>query len=163
MEELTSKPFVLIERKAQANGDIQLRYGESKDDPTPFILTVTAAYVAAKTGKSPANHDEVLHYVENQATVLSLIAVHQRTGAIQQQFCRNVSTPGPCPAAPYTPYGTTTFPSGPKGPRRIDLRYLWRSLWRAHTASQSSSRPRFARSRSRRSFKRHLQIEFGDV
>jgi hypothetical protein len=78
MEELTSKPFVLIERKAQANGDIQLRYGESKDDPTPFILTVTAAYVAAETGKSPANHEEVLHYVENQSTVLSLIAVHQQ-------------------------------------------------------------------------------------
>jgi hypothetical protein len=30
MEQLTSKPFVLIEKKEQDNGDIQLRYGESR-------------------------------------------------------------------------------------------------------------------------------------
>ena len=78
MGELTSKPFILIEKKQQANGDIHLRYGESKDDPTPFILTLTAAYVAAKTGKSSVNREEVLHYVESQSVILSLIAVHQQ-------------------------------------------------------------------------------------
>ena len=78
IEQLTSKPFVLIEKKEQANGDIQLRYGESKDDPVPFIITVTLAYVAHKTGKSPVNSEEVLHHVESQSLVLSLISVHQQ-------------------------------------------------------------------------------------
>ena len=78
MGALTSKPFALIDKKEQANGDIQLRYGESKDDPIPFILTVTPAYVASKTGKSPVNYEEVLDYVESHGTVLTLIAVHQQ-------------------------------------------------------------------------------------
>jgi hypothetical protein len=78
MEELTSTPFVLIDKKGQLNGDIHLRYGESRDDPAPFILTVTSAYVASKTGKSQANYEEIDGYVKNHGLELSLIGVHQQ-------------------------------------------------------------------------------------
>jgi hypothetical protein len=78
MDDKDSKHFILIDRSNQINGDIQLRYGEHEDDPMPFILTLTTAYVSSKTGKSPANYTDILPYIEGHAEELRRFAIHQR-------------------------------------------------------------------------------------
>jgi hypothetical protein len=72
-----SKPFILLGKKGQGSG-MQLKYGERPDDPAPFILIVTAAYVAEKTGKPSSNYNDVIQYVETHAGELRAIAIHQR-------------------------------------------------------------------------------------
>jgi hypothetical protein len=71
------KPFILLDRKGQANS-VQLKYGERPDDPAPFILIVTPTYVAGKLGKESSNYREVLQYVETHLEELRAIAMHQR-------------------------------------------------------------------------------------
>jgi hypothetical protein len=78
MDDRIPKALILIDKNNQVNGDIQLRYGEREDDPIPFTLTVTSAYVSSKTGKSPANYRDILPYVEVHAEALRRFAVHQR-------------------------------------------------------------------------------------
>jgi hypothetical protein len=72
-----SKPFILLGKKGQGSG-MQLKYGARPDDPMPFILIVTTAYVAEKTGKPSSTYSDVLHYVETHADELRAIAIHQR-------------------------------------------------------------------------------------
>jgi hypothetical protein len=72
-----SKPFILLGRKGQANS-MQLKYGERPDDPAPFILIVTPAYVAENTGKPSSNYNDVVQYVEAHGEELRAIAIHQR-------------------------------------------------------------------------------------
>jgi hypothetical protein len=68
-----TKPFLLIGRTGQKT--VQLRYGESGDDPKPFMLIVTPVYVAAKTGKDSPSHEDVIAYVDTHAEELRTIAI----------------------------------------------------------------------------------------
>jgi AcrR family transcriptional regulator len=68
-----TKPFILIDRKGR--NTIQLRYGESSNDPKPFTLIVTPVYVAAKIAKEAPSHDDVVAYVETHAEELRTIAI----------------------------------------------------------------------------------------
>jgi hypothetical protein len=77
MEDNQARPFILLDRKGQANS-VQLRYGERPDDPAPFILIVTPAYVAEKTGKEMSSYKEVVQYVETHLDELRAVAIHQR-------------------------------------------------------------------------------------
>jgi hypothetical protein len=71
------KPFILLGKKGQGSG-VQMKYGARPDDPSPFILIVTSAYVAEKTGKPSSTYSDVLQYVEAHADELRAIAIHQR-------------------------------------------------------------------------------------
>ncbi len=77
MDPGSSKQFILIDKKGQANS-IQLKYGERPDDPAPFILIVTPSYVADKMGKASPTYKDVLQYVETHAEELRALAIHQR-------------------------------------------------------------------------------------
>jgi hypothetical protein len=77
MDNDPSKPFVLLGMKGQGTG-MQLKYGAQPDDPSPFILIVTSAYVAEKTGKPSSTYSDVVQYVETHADELRAIAIHQR-------------------------------------------------------------------------------------
>lgn len=77
MDSSVSKPFILLDKKGQGSG-MQLKYGARPDDPAPFVLIVTSAYVAEKMGKPSSTHSDVLHYVETHADELRAIAKHQR-------------------------------------------------------------------------------------
>lgn len=77
MEDDASKPFVLLGRKGQANS-VQLKYGERPDDPAPFILIVTPAYVADRLGKEQSSYKDVVDYVETHLDELRAVAIHQR-------------------------------------------------------------------------------------
>jgi hypothetical protein len=77
MDDDLSRPFILLERKGQANS-VQLKYGQRPDDPAPFILIVTPAYVADKMGKESSNYKEVVQYVETHLDELRALAIHQR-------------------------------------------------------------------------------------
>jgi hypothetical protein len=68
-----TKPFLLI-GKAGRN-TIQLQYGESRNDPKPFTLIVTAVYVAARTNKEFPSHEDVVAYVDAHAEELRTIAI----------------------------------------------------------------------------------------
>ena len=68
-----TKPFLLIDNRGGST--IQLRYGESRNDPKPFTLIVTPVYVAAKIGKESPSHDDVMAYVETHAEELRTIAI----------------------------------------------------------------------------------------
>lgn len=68
-----TKPFLLLDRKGQST--IRLRYGESSDDPRPFVLIVTPDYVAARIGKELPSHEDVMAYVETHAEELRTIAI----------------------------------------------------------------------------------------
>ena len=72
-----AKPFILLGKKGQGSG-VQLKYGMGPDDPSPFILIVTSAYVAEKTGKPSAAYNDVLHYIDAHADELRAVAIHQR-------------------------------------------------------------------------------------
>jgi hypothetical protein len=76
-DDAASKPFILLGKKGQGSG-MQLKYGERPDDPAPFILIVTPAYVAEKTGKPSASYNDVVRYVEAHGEELRAIAIHQR-------------------------------------------------------------------------------------
>jgi hypothetical protein len=78
MNESNQKSFTCIDKMTKINGNIQLRYGEKKDDPIPFILIVTPPYVANKIGKSPAKYAEVLKYVEAHTEELRQVALNHR-------------------------------------------------------------------------------------
>jgi hypothetical protein len=77
MDDDALKPFILLDRKGQANG-VQLKYGERPDDPAPFILIVTPTYVADKLGKELSSYKEVVAYVETHLDELRAVALHQR-------------------------------------------------------------------------------------
>jgi hypothetical protein len=77
MDDNLSRPFILLERKGQANS-VQLKYGERPDDPAPFILIVTPAYVADKTGQESSSYKDVVQYVETHLDELRAVAIHQR-------------------------------------------------------------------------------------
>jgi hypothetical protein len=51
---MSEPSFELIEKKHVAGGVVLLRYGSSKDDPLPFILTLMPERVARETGKPVA-------------------------------------------------------------------------------------------------------------
>jgi hypothetical protein len=68
-----AKPFILIARKGQ--NTIQLQYGENRNDPKPFTLIVTPAYVAAKINKDVPSPEDVMAYVETHAEELRTIAI----------------------------------------------------------------------------------------
>jgi hypothetical protein len=68
-----TKPFNLIDRRGR--NTIQLRYGESANDPRPFTLIVTAGYVAARIGKEFPSHADVIAYVDVHAEELRTIAI----------------------------------------------------------------------------------------
>jgi hypothetical protein len=68
-----TKPFMLLDRKGRST--IQLRYGESGNDPKPFVLIVTPAYVAAKINKEFPSHEDIMAYVETHADELRTIAI----------------------------------------------------------------------------------------
>lgn len=72
-----SEPFILLGKKGQGSG-LQMKYGAGPDDPSPFILIVTSAYVAEKTGRPSATYNDVLQYAEAHGDELKAIAVHQR-------------------------------------------------------------------------------------
>ena len=68
-----TKPFLLIDKIGR--NTIQLRYGESKNDPRPFTLIVTPVYVATKMNKDFPSHEEVMAYVDIHAEELRTIAI----------------------------------------------------------------------------------------
>jgi hypothetical protein len=68
-----TKPFSLIDRRGR--NVVQLLYGESRNDPRPFMLIVTPAYVAGKINKECPSHDDVIGYVETHAEELRTIAI----------------------------------------------------------------------------------------
>ncbi len=72
-----SRLFVLIDKKRRGN-TVQLRYGESRDDLRPFLLVVTPAYVAGKTGNQLPTSDDVSDYVETHAEELKTIAISKK-------------------------------------------------------------------------------------
>jgi hypothetical protein len=77
MEDDASKPFILLDRKGQANS-VQLKYGQRPDDPAPFILIVTPTYVADRLGKESSSYQDVVDYVETHLDELRAVAIHQR-------------------------------------------------------------------------------------
>jgi hypothetical protein len=42
-----NSPFEQIDVKGDPGGILRIRYGSCRDDPMPFVLTVTPSYVAA--------------------------------------------------------------------------------------------------------------------
>jgi hypothetical protein len=68
-----TKPFTLIDK--QGRNTIQLRYGESRNDPKPFTLIVTPVYVAGKIDKEFPSHEDVMVYVDTHAEELRTIAI----------------------------------------------------------------------------------------
>jgi hypothetical protein len=77
MDNDPSKPFILLDKRGQGSG-MQIKYGARPDDPAPFILIITAAYVAEKTGRPSSTYNDVVRYVETHAEELRAIAIHQR-------------------------------------------------------------------------------------
>jgi hypothetical protein len=74
-------PFVLISKSARPkrNDVIDLRYGTSLSDPKPFILSVTAQYIAHETqGTVPTTYREMKDYVDNNADKLRAIAENRK-------------------------------------------------------------------------------------
>src|SRR5207244_3816579 len=58
-----SATFLWINTSGEGAGSMHLRFGTSRDDPMPFVLTVTPSYVAHKTQKTlPLNIIEVQNY-----------------------------------------------------------------------------------------------------
>jgi hypothetical protein len=68
-----TKPFMLIDRTGR--NTIQLRYGESRNDPKPFTLIVTAVYVGAKINKEFPSYEDLMAYVVTHAEELRTIAI----------------------------------------------------------------------------------------
>jgi hypothetical protein len=69
--------FVLMCKSARPkrNDVIDLRYGTSLSDPKPFILSVTAQYIAHETqGTVPTTYREMKDYVDKNADRLKAIA-----------------------------------------------------------------------------------------
>jgi hypothetical protein len=70
-------PVVLISKSARPgrNDVIDLRYGTAMDDPTPFILSVTAEHIVYQTlATPPFNYYQMKAYVDNNAEKLKTIA-----------------------------------------------------------------------------------------
>jgi len=68
-----TKPFMLIGKTGR--NSIQLRYGESANDPKPFTLIVTAVYVAGKIDEEFPSPEDVMAYVDAHAEELRTIAI----------------------------------------------------------------------------------------
>lgn len=58
-------------------GNLLLRYGSGRDDPIPFILTLTPQYVAREIGKTPT-FPEIQKYAEQNADELKAIATFEK-------------------------------------------------------------------------------------
>ena len=71
--------FELIGSDGLFNGLRHLRYGTGHDDPMPFILTLTAQYVAREIKKAlPVSYLKVQRYAERNAEKLKAKAKLER-------------------------------------------------------------------------------------
>ena len=74
--------FQLITSDGLFSGLRHLRYGAADDDPMPFVLTLTAQYVAREIGKTPpVSYTKIQRYAERNADKLKAIAkLHKARG-----------------------------------------------------------------------------------
>ena len=77
---MSEEPFEFIEKRHVAGGVVQLRYGSSKDDPLPFILTLTPEHVARESGKPVATigADDMDAYFSKKSRDLMLRALTEK-------------------------------------------------------------------------------------
>jgi hypothetical protein len=78
---MSEESFELIEKKHVAGGVVLLRYGSSKDDPLPFILTLMPEHVARETGKPVATigADDMDAYFFERSRDLMLRALAEKS------------------------------------------------------------------------------------
>ena len=74
---MSETPFELIKKEHVPGGLVRMSYGSSKDDPLPFILTLTPEWVARKTDKHIATivQGDMDDYVVKNGRDLRLTAV----------------------------------------------------------------------------------------
>jgi hypothetical protein len=76
------EPFVWINSMGDVSGWLmRVYFGKSPDDPMPFILTVTAAYVAHKIQKTlPLTIQDLQNYCDAHREELRQIALRCKQG-----------------------------------------------------------------------------------
>ena len=64
---------------------LRLRYGSRRDDPMPFILTLTPSYVAHAIGKTPPIMLQIQEYVQRNAEHLKSVAHNAKMRGLNAQ------------------------------------------------------------------------------
>jgi hypothetical protein len=70
-----NSPFEQIDVKGDPGGILRIRYGSSRDDPMPFVLTVTPPFVARALRKTlPIMLQDIQEYARRNSDELRTIA-----------------------------------------------------------------------------------------
>ena len=71
--------FELLDTAGDISGKLRLIYGSGPADPTPFVLTLTAQYVARALGTTPpVSFHEIEKYADDNAGDLREMAFQEK-------------------------------------------------------------------------------------
>ena len=74
-----SESFELLDIAGDISGKLRLIYGTGPTDPAPFVLTLTAQYVARVLGKTPpVSFHEIERYADDNAGDLREMALLEK-------------------------------------------------------------------------------------